>query len=109
MSGMATNVPEVVEQVYESAVCGLSSADQRILAEHILAKCNGSAGPDFSLRPDETLSNDEVFVRLERAFPGLVRPSQRLSDLDFSPITLPNGVDAVAILIEDRQDRDYLP
>ncbi len=52
---------------------------------------------------------ESVPARLERLFPGMQHATVKPSALwDFVPVRLPEGVDAVAMLIEDREERDLL-
>lgn len=48
-------------------------------------------------------------ARVQRAFPGVQWPTRSHKDLsDVVPVRLPPGVDAVAMLLEDREERDSL-
>ena len=46
---------------------------------------------------------------IERAFPGTKRATQHVRDIHIEPAVLRRPVDAVAMLIEDRGDRELLP
>ena len=111
MSGMTT-LTALVEKVYDEAVRPLAPAEQRRLAEHILAKCQEASAAEWRpVRQEGTTSDEDLIARLARAFPGLRPATKTLSGIeaDFTPTTIPAGVDLVAMLIEDRQDRDDVP
>lgn len=49
---------------------------------------------------------DSPEARLEKVFPGIQHATKHMRDIAIRPVRLNRPVDAVAMLIEDREDRD---
>ena len=77
---LEANLREVLERV---------RAGERVLIEN-------DGAPLAQLSPCDPLA------ALEAAFPGMTRATKHMRDIHFERIPLPPGVDAVAMLIEDR-------
>jgi prevent-host-death family protein len=59
--------------------------------------------------PVAELSPCDWKARLEKAFPGMKHATRHMRDIHIEPVRVPPAVDVVAMLIEDREDRDLLP
>ena len=105
-----TTLTALVEKVYEEAVRPLAPAEQRRLAEYILAKCQAcpaDSWPPGDL-PSEGDSTDAFLARLDRAFPGTRPATKHKRDIQITPVPLLSGRDLMEILSDVRDDRDYL-
>ncbi len=48
-------------------------------------------------------------ARLEKLFPGMQHATKRMRDIHIEPVPVPPGVDVVAMLVQDREDSEFLP
>ena len=69
--------------------------------ERVLIASDGE--PVAELSPCESLKD-----RVEKAFPGVEWATKHVRDIDIEPVRLSPEIDAVAMLIEDREDRELL-
>ena len=59
--------------------------------------------------PVAQLSPCDTWATLEQVFPGIERATKQMRDIHIEPVRLNPPVDAVTMLIEDRDDRESLP
>ena len=70
--------------------------------ERVLIASDGE--PVAELSPCESWKD-----RVEKVFPGVQHATKPMRDIHIEPVPVPPGVDVVAMLIEDREERELLP
>ena len=51
---------------------------------------------------------DSLPARLEKLFPGMQHATKHMRDIHIEPVPVPPGTDVVAMLVQDREDSEFL-